>query len=40
MALRRLGRDSEVAGLIAYLASAESGFITGAALTVDGGYLA
>jgi 3-oxoacyl-[acyl-carrier protein] reductase len=40
MALGRLGRDSEVASLIAYLASAESGFITGAALTVDGGYLA
>jgi 3-oxoacyl-[acyl-carrier protein] reductase len=35
-----LGRDSEVASLIAYLASPESGFITGAALTVDGGYLA
>ena len=38
--LGRLGRDSEVASLIAYLASPESGFITGAALTVDGGYLA
>jgi 3-oxoacyl-[acyl-carrier protein] reductase len=40
MTLGRLGRDSEVASLIAYLASPESGFITGAALTVDGGYLA
>jgi 3-oxoacyl-[acyl-carrier protein] reductase len=40
MALGRLGRDSEVASMVAYRASAESGFITGAALTVDGGYLA
>jgi 3-oxoacyl-[acyl-carrier protein] reductase len=40
MALGRLGRDSEVASLIAYLASPEARFITGAALTVDGGYLA
>ena len=40
MTLGRLGRDSEVASLIAYLASPESDFITGAALTVDGGYLA
>jgi 3-oxoacyl-[acyl-carrier protein] reductase len=40
MTLGRLGRDSEVASLIAYLASPEAGFITGAALTVDGGYLA
>jgi 3-oxoacyl-[acyl-carrier protein] reductase len=40
MTLGRLGRDSEVASLIAYLASPDSGFITGAALTVDGGYLA
>ena len=40
MTLGRLGRDSEVASLIAYLASPESGFIMGAALTVDGGYLA
>ena len=40
MTLGRLGRDREVASLIAYLASPESGFIMGAALTVDGGYLA
>lgn len=36
----RMGRDSEVASLVAYLASSESSFITGSALTIDGGYLA
>ena len=40
MALGRMGKDSEIASLVAYLASAEAGFITGAALTADGGYLA
>lgn len=40
MALGRLGKDSEVASLVAYLAGPESSFITGAALTIDGGYLA
>jgi NAD(P)-dependent dehydrogenase (short-subunit alcohol dehydrogenase family) len=40
MALGRMGRDAEIASLAAYLASAESGFVTGAALTIDGGYLA
>ena len=40
MALGRLGRDAEVASLVAYLAGSEAGFITGSALTIDGGYLA
>jgi 3-oxoacyl-[acyl-carrier protein] reductase len=40
MAIGRMGKDAEVASLVAYLAGAESGFITGAALTIDGGYLA
>ena len=40
MALGRLGEDREIAGLAAYLASAEAGFVTGASLTIDGGYLA
>ena len=40
MALGRMGEDSEVASLVAYLASPESSFITGSALTIDGGYLA
>ncbi|TCL69756.1 3-oxoacyl-ACP reductase family protein [Rhizobium sp. BK251] len=36
----RLGTDSEIAGLAAYLASPEASFVTGASLTIDGGYLA
>jgi 3-oxoacyl-[acyl-carrier protein] reductase len=40
MAIGRMGKDSEVASLVAYLAGPESSFITGAALTIDGGYLA
>jgi len=36
----RLDRPEEVASLAVYLASDESTFITGAALTVDGGYSA
>jgi len=39
LALGRLGRDSEIASLIAYLAGPEASFVTGAAMTVDGGYL-
>ena len=38
--LKRLGEASEVGGFVAYLASAEAGFITGASLTIDGGYVA
>jgi 3-oxoacyl-[acyl-carrier protein] reductase len=38
--LKRMGHVSEVAGLVAYLASEEAGFITGASLTIDGGYVA
>jgi 3-oxoacyl-[acyl-carrier protein] reductase len=40
MAIGRMGKDAEVASLVAYLAGPESSFITGAALTIDGGYLA
>jgi len=36
----RLGRPEDVAGLAVYLASDESSWTTGAALPVDGGYLA
>jgi 3-oxoacyl-[acyl-carrier protein] reductase len=40
IALGRMGKDTEIASLAAYLASPESSFVTGSALTVDGGYLA
>ncbi len=33
----RLGQPEEVAGLVAYLASAESGYVTGQAVLIDGG---
>jgi 3-oxoacyl-[acyl-carrier protein] reductase len=38
--LRRMGEVSEVASFVCYLASKEAGFITGASLTIDGGYVA
>jgi 3-oxoacyl-[acyl-carrier protein] reductase len=40
MALGRMGKGEEIASLVAYLAGPESSFVTGAALTIDGGYLA
>lgn len=38
--LKRMGEVSEVASLVSYLASEEASFITGASLTIDGGYVA
>jgi 3-oxoacyl-[acyl-carrier protein] reductase len=38
--LGRMGEASEVASLVAYLASPQASLITGASLTVDGGYTA
>jgi 3-oxoacyl-[acyl-carrier protein] reductase len=38
--LGRMGEPEEIAGLVAYLASAKAGFITGSSLTIDGGYVA
>ncbi|MGC5700672.1 3-oxoacyl-ACP reductase FabG [Pseudomonas sp. NFXW11] len=38
MAIRRYGHAEEVAGFVAYLASPEAGYITGASLTIDGGF--
>jgi len=40
MALPRYGGVDEVAGLVAYLAGPEAGFVTGASLTIDGGFTA
>jgi 3-oxoacyl-[acyl-carrier protein] reductase len=36
----RMGRDSEIAGLVAYLAGPEGGYVNGASLTIDGGFVA
>lgn len=38
--LKRLGHADEVAAMVAFLAGSEASFVTGATLTVDGGYLA
>ncbi len=40
MALPRHGAASEVAAMVAYLAGPEAGFVTGASLTIDGGFTA
>ena len=36
--LKRVGQPVEIAGLVSYLASRESGYMTGSSLTIDGGY--
>ncbi len=38
MALLRHGKPEEIAGLVAYVASPEVAFVTGANLTIDGGF--
>lgn len=40
MALPRYGRGDEIAGMVAYLASPEAAFVTGACLMIDGGFSA
>lgn len=38
MVLKRYGRDDEIAAFVAYLAGPEAAYVTGAHLTIDGGY--
>jgi len=40
MAIKRYGKGEEIAGMVAYLASTEAAFVTGACLTIDGGFAA
>ncbi len=40
MAVARYGQGDEIAGMVAYLASPEAAFVTGASLTIDGGFAA
>jgi 3-oxoacyl-[acyl-carrier protein] reductase len=40
MALPRYGSADEVAAMVAYLAGPEAAFVTGASLTIDGGFTA
>ena len=40
LAVGRYGRADEIAGLVAYLASPEAAYVTGATLTIDGGFAA
>ncbi|NQD95186.1 3-oxoacyl-ACP reductase FabG [Pseudomonas sp. CrR25] len=40
MAIPRYGRAEEVAAFVAYLAGPEAGYVTGASLTIDGGFAA
>jgi 3-oxoacyl-[acyl-carrier protein] reductase len=40
MAVGRYGQADEIAGFVAYLASGEAGYVTGASLLIDGGFSA
>lgn len=40
MPIGRLGEPEEIANVIAFLASDEASFMTGAVVSVDGGYTA
>jgi 3-oxoacyl-[acyl-carrier protein] reductase len=38
--LPRHGRPEEIAAMVAYVASPEAAFVTGASLNIDGGFAA
>ena len=38
MAVPRYGTDDEIEAMVAYIAGPEAGFMTGASLTIDGGF--
>jgi 3-oxoacyl-[acyl-carrier protein] reductase len=40
MAIKRYAKGEEIAGMVAYLAGPEAAFVTGASLTIDGGFAA
>lgn len=40
MAIDRYGRAEEIAALVSYLAGPEAGYVTGASLSIDGGFAA
>jgi 3-oxoacyl-[acyl-carrier protein] reductase len=40
LAVGRYGQGDEIAAMVAYLAGPEAGFVTGASLTIDGGFAA
>ncbi|MFP0195007.1 3-oxoacyl-ACP reductase family protein [Pseudomonas sp. PHC1] len=40
MAVKRYGKAEEIASFVSYLAGPEAGYITGASLTIDGGFSA
>lgn len=35
----RMGQPDEIVALVSYLACPEAGYMTGASLTIDGGYV-
>ena len=40
MALPRYGTTDEIAAMVAYLVGPDAAFVTGASLTIDGGFTA
>jgi 3-oxoacyl-[acyl-carrier protein] reductase len=40
MAIKRYSQPDEIAAMVAYVASPEAAFVTGASLTIDGGFTA